>query len=179
MPAAPEALTLRPALAGDAAQIRAWLRRPEIARWWGSLAAAEAELMIANETPTAIRRMVTLSGRDVGYGQRNVSGTLGRGFENHDFFDIMSAGTRFDIRAYLEGAMIVETNSSFTAPGGAVTPFRYSSIVDVFECSLSEAGANVGGPGRMVENINWGAEVSDTESTELRIRLYNLTASYS
>lgn len=117
--------------------------------------------------------------RDVGYGQRTVSGTLGRGFEDHDFFDIMAAGTRFDIRAYLEGAMIVETNSSFTAPGGAVTPFRYSSIVDVFECSLSEAGANVGGPGRMVENINWGAEVSDTESTELRIRLYNLTASYS
>lgn len=77
MPAAPEALTLRPALAGDAAQIRAWLRRPEIARWWGSLAAAEAELMIANETPTAIRRMVTLSGRDVGYGQAVDAGLTG------------------------------------------------------------------------------------------------------
>ncbi|MCE7873325.1 hypothetical protein DYH09_23520 [bacterium CPR1] len=117
--------------------------------------------------------------RDVGYGMRQINGTLGRGFENHDFFDIMYAGSRFDIRAYLEGAVIDEDNCSFTAPGGAVGPFRYSSIVDVFNCSLSEAGANVGGPGRMVENINWGAEVDDAEATELRIRLYNLTASYA
>lgn len=77
MPDAPEPLSLRPALASDSAKIHAWLKRPEIARWWGSLAAAEAEIMIATETPTAIRRMVTLAGRDVGYGQAVDAGLTG------------------------------------------------------------------------------------------------------
>lgn len=77
MPDAPEHLSLRPALASDSARIRAWLKRPEIARWWGSLAAAEAEIMIATETPTSIRRMVTLAGRDVGYGQAVDAGLTG------------------------------------------------------------------------------------------------------
>ncbi len=77
MPAVPEPLALRPALDSDASRVRAWLKRPEIARWWGSLAAAEAEIMIATETPTAIRRMVTLAGRDVGYGQAVDAGLTG------------------------------------------------------------------------------------------------------
>lgn len=70
-------VTMRPALDADAAQVRAWLKRPEIARWWGSLAAAEAEIMIATETRTAIRRMVVVEGRSVGYGQAVDAGLTG------------------------------------------------------------------------------------------------------
>jgi aminoglycoside 6'-N-acetyltransferase len=62
-------LALRPATDADRPQVHSWLRRPEIRRWWGSLAAAEAEILIATETPSSIRRMVTLAGRAVGYGQ--------------------------------------------------------------------------------------------------------------
>lgn len=72
-------LALRPAVEADRAPIQAWLRRPEISRWWGSLAAAEAEIMIAAATPTAIRRMVTLEGRAVGYGQAVDAGLTGEG----------------------------------------------------------------------------------------------------
>lgn len=70
-------VTMRPALDADAGQIRAWLRRPEIARWWGSLAAAEAEIMIATETATSIRRLVMVDGRAVGYGQAVDAGLTG------------------------------------------------------------------------------------------------------
>lgn len=70
-------LVLRPARDDDRAAIQAWLRRPEIQRWWGSLAAAEAEIMIASETATAIRRMILLDGRAVGYGQAVDAGLTG------------------------------------------------------------------------------------------------------
>lgn len=73
----PHELTLRPATDRDGALIQAWLRRPEIQRWWGSLAAAEAELRIAAETPSAIRMMVAHAGEAIGYGQAVDAGLTG------------------------------------------------------------------------------------------------------
>lgn len=121
--------------------------------------------------------------RDVGYGQREVTGTLARGFEDHDLWDKMYAGASFDIRLECSGQplALAATGTTYEVPisGGYAYPLEYLAIVDVFNCKVSEAGANIGGPGRMVESINWGAEVDDTEGTELRLRLYNLTSSYS
>ena len=70
-------LTLRPATGRDGALIQTWLRRAEIQRWWGSLAAAEAELRIASETPSAIRMIVAHAGEPIGYGQAVDAGLTG------------------------------------------------------------------------------------------------------
>ena len=70
-------MTLRPATVRDWALIRGWLKRPEIQRWWGSLAAAEAELRIAAETPSAIRRVIEINAHPIGYAQAVDAGLSG------------------------------------------------------------------------------------------------------
>jgi RimJ/RimL family protein N-acetyltransferase len=62
-------LTLRPAQDGDWTQIHAWLRQPEIQRWWGSLSAAEAEVMAALRADMGLCSMIELDGVAVGYAQ--------------------------------------------------------------------------------------------------------------
>lgn len=117
--------------------------------------------------------------RDVGYGMRKVSGELGRGFEDHTYWDIMRAGSRFSLRSYLSGQPIVETGCDVTIGAVVATPFRYSMTVDAYNCSLSEAGADVSGPGRMVESVKFGCEVDESAGTDMAIRLYNQVSSYS
>ncbi len=58
--------TLKPA---DWDRVRAWLRQPEIQAWWGGLGAAEAEIAIAGDSPSAIQRMIVSGGSPIGYGQ--------------------------------------------------------------------------------------------------------------
>lgn len=118
--------------------------------------------------------------RDVGYGRRSVSGTLSRSFQDHGFWRKMREAERFAIRCLTTAGPISETVGSIPVGGGAVAwPIPYFMSVDVYGCMLDQAGANIGGPGRMVEQINFRSEVDSGEGTELRIRLYNLTASYS
>lgn len=117
--------------------------------------------------------------RDVGYGQRVVSGSLGRAFETHELFTKMANAERFSIDAWMLGQAVVETVSDFTVSGVTYRPIPYMMRVEVPKCSLSEAGANISGPGRMVESLNWGAEKDDTSGVDLRITVYNLTASYA
>jgi hypothetical protein len=118
--------------------------------------------------------------REVGYGARSVSGTLTRGYENNDFFTRMLNGTAFDIRLEGSGQPWSLTVSSISLGGGVTAyPMEYFAIIDCFNAKCGEAGANVSGPGRMVESIPWSCEVDDTEGTEMRVRLYNLTSSYS
>ena len=62
------AVSLRPASDADWQTIRAWLARPDIQRWWGPSAAAEAEVITALGSDQAIARMVQVDGQDVGYG---------------------------------------------------------------------------------------------------------------
>jgi RimJ/RimL family protein N-acetyltransferase len=50
-------------------RVRAWLRQPEIQAWWGGLGAAEAELAIAAESPSALCRVIVTDGAAIGYGQ--------------------------------------------------------------------------------------------------------------
>ena len=47
--------------------VRRWLGLPHVAAWFGSRAAAEAALAIANDMATAVRRLVVVDGIPVGY----------------------------------------------------------------------------------------------------------------
>jgi RimJ/RimL family protein N-acetyltransferase len=62
-------IALRPAAPADWDRVRAWLRQPEIQAWWGGLSAAEAEIAIAAESPSALCRMIVAQGVPIGYGQ--------------------------------------------------------------------------------------------------------------
>ena len=63
------AITLRPATPGDRFLIRRWLGEPAIARWWGTVARAEAEITIALASPSALCRIVLVDGVAAGYAQ--------------------------------------------------------------------------------------------------------------
>ncbi|MCB1510997.1 MAG: GNAT family N-acetyltransferase [Hyphomicrobiaceae bacterium] len=60
-------ISLRPATDRDWSQIRRWLSLPEIERWWGPSAAAEAEVITALGSAHALTRMIVVDGQDVGY----------------------------------------------------------------------------------------------------------------
>lgn len=62
-------ITLAPPGPADWDRVRAWLRQPEIQAWWGGLSAAEAEIAIAAESPSALCRMIVADGLPIGYGQ--------------------------------------------------------------------------------------------------------------
>lgn len=79
MPRQTSSLLLRAATERDIPLIRAWLARPEIQRWWGSLAAAEAELGIALASPSALRRMIEIDGEPAGYAQAVDASATGDG----------------------------------------------------------------------------------------------------
>jgi len=61
-------ITLRAVLPQDWDRVRAWLQQAEIQAWWGGLAAAEAEIAIAAESPSAICRLILANDMPVGYG---------------------------------------------------------------------------------------------------------------
>ncbi len=61
-------ITLRTLETPDWDQVRAWLQQPEIQAWWGGLPAAEAEIAIAAESPSAICRLILANDTPVGYG---------------------------------------------------------------------------------------------------------------
>lgn len=73
MPSQTPLISLRPVAQLDRARILRWLREPEIQRWWGSAAAAEAEIRLALDSTSAITRMITAEGSTVaaavGYAQ--------------------------------------------------------------------------------------------------------------
>lgn len=58
---------LRPATDRDWTQIRGWLARADIQRWWGPSAAAEAEVITALGSDHALARMIEVDGRAIGY----------------------------------------------------------------------------------------------------------------
>jgi RimJ/RimL family protein N-acetyltransferase len=62
-------IALHPPVPADWDRVRAWLRQPEIQSWWGGLSAAEAEIAIAAESPSALCRMIVADGLPIGYGQ--------------------------------------------------------------------------------------------------------------
>ena len=61
-------IMLRTVLPQDWERVRAWLQQSEIQAWWGGLAAAEAEIAIAVESPSAICRLIVVDDIPIGYG---------------------------------------------------------------------------------------------------------------
>ena len=61
--------TLRRVRTADRHQIDRWLRNPDVQRWWGNAASAEAEIRLALESDTAACRMIEIEGVAVGYAQ--------------------------------------------------------------------------------------------------------------
>lgn len=61
-------ITLRSVHSQDWDRVRAWLQQSEIQAWWGGLAAAEAEIAIAAESPSAICRLIVGDDMPIGYG---------------------------------------------------------------------------------------------------------------
>lgn len=114
--------------------------------------------------------------RDVGYGLRSITGTLSRGFEDHKFWRMMRDGCRFGLRNFAYGGHF--DNAACQRPNTLVEayPFEYTLIIDIYQCAISQAGGNVGGPGRITESINYSAQVDPSEGTDMRVRLINLTA---
>jgi RimJ/RimL family protein N-acetyltransferase len=64
----PPDITLRPLKDDEWELVRVWLQQAEIQAWWGGLPAAEAEIAIAADSPSAICRLITSRGTPVGYG---------------------------------------------------------------------------------------------------------------
>ncbi|MCB1521640.1 MAG: GNAT family N-acetyltransferase [Hyphomicrobiaceae bacterium] len=62
-----DGLRLRPATTADWPLIRTWIGRPDIQRWWGNPAAAEAEVRLALQTEQALSRIVLLADAPIGY----------------------------------------------------------------------------------------------------------------
>lgn len=60
-------LSLRPATPEDRFLIRRWLAEPEVQRWWGTVASAEAAVTLAMQSATALPRVIELGGRPIGY----------------------------------------------------------------------------------------------------------------
>lgn len=60
---------LRPAGPSDWPAIDRWLAQPEIARWWGSRAAAQATIIAALDAPMGLASILVRNGRDIGYAQ--------------------------------------------------------------------------------------------------------------
>ncbi|MFN3867562.1 MAG: GNAT family N-acetyltransferase, partial [Hyphomicrobiaceae bacterium] len=63
----PPALALRRATTADWRLIRQWIALPDIQRWWGSPAAAEAEIRMALDGEAAISCLVMLGEEPIGY----------------------------------------------------------------------------------------------------------------
>lgn len=121
--------------------------------------------------------------RDVGYGQRDVMGSFDRQFEDHAFWRYMRDGGAFSLQSTIQGdalgAIVAGGNPRFTFSSTQVAPLCYLAIFDLPLCRLSEAGSNITGPGRVVEKVSFSTEVDATTGTELKVRLLNLTSSYS
>lgn len=69
MASAEPELSLRPATMADWDLIAPWLARPDIERWWGSRAAAEAEVRLALQSTSAVCRLIEIDRAPIGYAQ--------------------------------------------------------------------------------------------------------------
>lgn len=64
----PPDIALRPLNNTEWDLVRVWLQQAEVQAWWGGLAAAEAEIAIAADSPSAICRLIVSRGTPIGYG---------------------------------------------------------------------------------------------------------------
>ncbi len=63
----PPTIELRPAHMADYPQIEAWLRQPEVQRWWGSFSVAQAAVISALQEPMGLCSIILVNGVPAGY----------------------------------------------------------------------------------------------------------------
>jgi GNAT superfamily N-acetyltransferase len=72
-----QALTQRTFTTADRFVLNRWLGEAHVADWFGSRAIAEAEVALAQSSPSALVRMILLDGRPIGYLQAIDAGLIG------------------------------------------------------------------------------------------------------
>lgn len=70
-------LALRQAWPSDFGRIHGWLGNPEVQRWWGNGASAEAEIRLAFASEASLCRLIQLNGMAIGYAQAVEFGLTG------------------------------------------------------------------------------------------------------
>lgn len=117
--------------------------------------------------------------RDVASGQRKVTGTIKRNFDDHTFFDKVQLGQEFGLKFNMYGQSVVTGSTLLNLSHGIdAIPFPYYCEIELFRCRTGKAGGNVNGPGRIVEEIEFKAFKSTAFNTEMRITLWNTTSTY-
>ncbi len=69
MTAPARSVALRPFTGADRFVVARWLRAPHVIAWFGTQGAAEAELGLAQSSPSSLIRMVVVDGAAIGYAQ--------------------------------------------------------------------------------------------------------------
>jgi RimJ/RimL family protein N-acetyltransferase len=62
-------VSLRPYTLGDRFVLNRWLGEPDVVAWFGSRSAAEAELALAQSSPSSFIRVILFDGAPIGYAQ--------------------------------------------------------------------------------------------------------------
>ena len=69
--------TLRPVAGADRDRIDRWLQNPDVQRWWGNAASAEAEIRLALDSDASFCRIIETGGLPIGYAQAVDTGLTG------------------------------------------------------------------------------------------------------
>lgn len=117
--------------------------------------------------------------RDVSYGLREYDVAFQRGFEDHQFVDLLNAGDPFAVTCLGAGQPFALNKSFVDNNGDTVYPFAYQVRFDLPALVLSEAGGNAGGPARIMEPIKAMAQTDATAGYDFRAKVWNMTATYA
>ncbi len=137
----PPSIVLRPLEDTDWTIVRAWLQQADIQAWWGGLAAAEAEITIASDSPSAICRLISARDTLIGYAHaldsdlvRAGTGDLPTGTYIASLFIADTAHRRRGAGEAALATLTQEVFSSTLAPACAtIVPLRYEPAVRAAE----------------------------------------------
>ncbi len=76
-PSPQNVITLRPFLPGDRFLLNRWLGEAHVIAWFGSRSAADAELAMAQSSPSSLVRIIERDGLPIGYAQAFDVGVTG------------------------------------------------------------------------------------------------------
>jgi ribosomal protein S18 acetylase RimI-like enzyme len=136
-------VSLRVAGEGDRFLIRRWLAQDDVQAWWGSRAAAEAEIAIARSSASSFCRVILKDGVPVGYGHAvdakmwgAVSAAIPSGAYDIDVFVADAASRAQGVGRFALNALTAEVFASTLAVAcSVVVAVRNEKAVRAFERS--------------------------------------------
>jgi RimJ/RimL family protein N-acetyltransferase len=135
-------LSLRPFLSSDRFVLNRWLGTPHVVTWFGSRAAAEAEMTFAQSSPSSLCRIILLDGAAIGYAQAFdlglTGGTQPEGLPAGSFdSDVFIGATEQRGKGYGAAALGLLRDevfsSTFASSLGVVVAIRNESAVRMIE----------------------------------------------